>query len=93
MAALAIPERQIAAERPFPIVTAQAALPAARGKVFRGGRRSHLPALRQAGRQRVTRGTFQTLSWAMFGMTEAQAERARIGRGAREGAGLMADAT
>ncbi len=93
MAALAIRECQIAAEGPFPIVTTQAALPAAGRKVFRGGRRSYLPALGQTGGQRVTGGTFQTLSWTMFGMTEAQAERARIRRGARKGARLMADAT
>ena len=81
MAPLAIRECQIAAERSLPIVTAQATLPAAQGKVFSGGWRSHLPTLGQSGRQRVTRGTLETLSWTMFGMTKAQAERARVRRG------------
>ena len=82
MAALAICESQIAAERPFPIMAAQTTLPAGWRKVFRGRRRSHLPTLGQTGCQRVTRGTFQTLSGTMFRMTEAKAERARIRRGA-----------
>src|SRR2546421_3759144 len=66
MAPLAVRECQIPTERSFTIVTAQAVLPAARGKVFRGGRRSYLPALGQTGHQRVTGGTFQTLSCTMF---------------------------
>jgi len=93
MAALTIFESQIAAKRPAPVVTGQAAHRLRRRKVFRCARRSYLPRLRGARYQVVALGASQALTWSMIGVAEPNAKRCRICGGAGVALLLMTDAT
>ena len=92
MATPAILEYQIAAKRPFAVVTGHAALSAADRKMLGCPWRADLLSLWQAGGQRVTSGAVKTLTGPVFSVTEGRAKSRSVRRGAREGFFIVAHA-
>ena len=81
MALPALFERQVAAKRLPPVVTAQARHAAGRHKMLGGRGRTHLAGLWSACGETVTVGTCETFSRAVVCMTESVAIRTRVGAG------------
>ena len=78
MAALAVFEGEIAAERTFAVVTGETRAAASGGEVFRCGRRAYLTSLCGAGGGPVAVSAGETFSCAVIGVTEGVAIGARV---------------
>ena len=81
MTLTAVFERQIAAKRLPPVVTAQARHGARRHEMLGGRGRTHLACLRRIGGEAVTVGTCEAFSRAVVCMTESVTIRTRVGAG------------
>src|SRR5690242_20326827 len=80
MAALAVGETEIAAERSFASVTRRTRLSARGDEVLGGGRRAHLPRLRCTRGYFVTVSALEALARTVLRVTERVTKGARIRR-------------
>ena len=91
MAFAAVFERQVAAKRLPPVVTAQARHGARRHEMLGGRGRADLACLRRIGGEAVTVGTCEAFSRAVVCMTECVAIGTRVGAGGPIGFLLVTD--